>query len=54
MLFEVAEVIELGTAIPVLDEGDTRVDWLGLFEVGEVKELGTAIRILDEGDPLVD
>ena len=54
MLFEVAEVIDLGTAIPVLDEGDTRVDWLGPCEVGEVTGRISVIQVHDEGDTPVD
>ena len=49
-----AEVTELGTAIPALDEGDPLVDWVELCEVEEVTELGTTMRGLDEGDTLVD
>jgi len=50
----VAEVTELGTAMLVLDEGATPVDWLALCEVGEVTDVVAAIPVLDEGDPLVD
>ena len=54
MLFEVAEVIELGTAIPVLDDGDICVDWPWPCEVAEVTELISVIQVHDEGDTPVD
>jgi len=50
----VAEVTELGTATPVLDEGDALVDWLAPCEVGEVTELVSTAPGIDEDDTRVD